>query len=218
MYLFRVHDQTCNIWTHLLPSIFYFVMMIIINNDLKFYCFTQGLCFGLSALYHTYYHDKRYKHKLLILDFAGIFIAITGVNLYVYHYVFHEYTYFIFGHMIYIMIFMYFSKKYTFQNIYVRCLMYFGMSMFNIVPVIYAQLYVNVSISLSIFLSLSSIAFYISEFPESVYINRDFSIIGNSHNIFHVLSASSSLCIFNFLVHQKKDYYYHNHQKCEHCI
>ncbi|XP_046401249.1 adiponectin receptor protein [Ischnura elegans] len=89
--IFRVHTETGNIWTHLLSCVAFIVMEIYVLtrpsiyltlwDKLAFACFLNGaiLCLGLSFLFHTLHCHSEFVGKLFSkLDYCGIATLIMG--------------------------------------------------------------------------------------------------------------------------------------------
>jgi adiponectin receptor len=92
--LLYLHNQTGNIYTHLIGAILFFVYAFHVyerittryptadNLDLlAFGVFIASaiICFGLSASFHVFgNHSDKVYHTWLMLDLYGIFVLITG--------------------------------------------------------------------------------------------------------------------------------------------
>lgn len=95
--LFYLHNESVNIWSHLLPACFYLVSLL----GLDFWTFHSGIkvptadsaifqmyiacivgCLLLSATYHcTNSHSEQISRKTLKLDYFGILLSIIGTNV-----------------------------------------------------------------------------------------------------------------------------------------
>lgn len=90
---FRWHNETINIWTHFLPSVFFAVFLVTHSsmssesfvNQLEekqiigLFVFSAWLCLFLSALFHTLIaHSKKIASIYSRLDFCGITLLIMG--------------------------------------------------------------------------------------------------------------------------------------------
>ena len=89
-----LHNESVNIFTHLLPALFFLVAEHITFQDLKaqypnatlgdrlifaFFLFTATLCLGMSAIFHTLMnHSMPVCQFWLQLDFIGILILTLG--------------------------------------------------------------------------------------------------------------------------------------------
>ena len=94
--MFTLHNETMNIWTHLVPSFIYLMVAVFIdrlvvsyNPDAKwmdrasfvFYCVTGVFTFGFSAMYHTWRMNSIGDyHFCLLCDIRGISVLVTGAN------------------------------------------------------------------------------------------------------------------------------------------
>ena len=89
--LFYVHNESVNIWSHLLPAIFYLVrlyfQMIHSPNNFptadwvvfQLYILCTVGCLLLSAIYHcTNSHSEQISRLFLKFDYFGIVLSVTG--------------------------------------------------------------------------------------------------------------------------------------------
>jgi len=89
--IFHVHNETGNIWSHLLGSlVFAFLQVYFYVNAppsmtakdlLIFTCFFSSavICLALSAVYHTFYcHSEHVGNIVKRLDYCGITLLIVG--------------------------------------------------------------------------------------------------------------------------------------------
>ena len=92
--IFHVHNETVNIWSHLLPGILSLPGAALLYHILKsrydkatsadvvvMSCFFAGaaICLGMSAAFHTLSnHSPNVSRKWHQLDYAGIVCLITG--------------------------------------------------------------------------------------------------------------------------------------------
>jgi len=88
--LFRVHNETFNIWSHLIGSILFIVLSVYTNQYLvlkplgdivaiHIFLVSVTCCFILSAIMHTFYPmSKQLCKQLLKLDYIGISVLILG--------------------------------------------------------------------------------------------------------------------------------------------
>lgn len=87
--LFTCHNETCNIWTHLIPF-FISVGLIIVeySNTIRpiydtyvivTYCVCMAFCFFTSTLYHLICNNKEWGEVFLKLDYISILVLIWGV-------------------------------------------------------------------------------------------------------------------------------------------
>ena len=88
--IFRLHNETGNIWTHLLPSILYVIKICLLFALAPRFDITEQvflglfygsavICFILSTLYHTMNcHSEIVSHLFSKFDYCGIAILIMG--------------------------------------------------------------------------------------------------------------------------------------------
>lgn len=104
--LFYIHNETVNIYTHLLGAVFFFVASYFLYGELRpryetanredlwvFGCFFAGAvaCLGMSGTYHTI---SNHSHEVAVwgnkLDYLGIVFLIWGSFIPVLYYAFEE--------------------------------------------------------------------------------------------------------------------------------
>ncbi|KAF0983064.1 hypothetical protein FDP41_011042 [Naegleria fowleri] len=94
--MFTLHNETVNIWNHLLPSLIYCVVAFYIDHYVTsvnpkarwtdrasfiFYCVTGIFTFGFSAMYHTLrMNSVNDYHFCLLCDIRGIVVLVCGAN------------------------------------------------------------------------------------------------------------------------------------------
>jgi adiponectin receptor len=83
--LFSLHNETCNIWTHLVPLFGVIGMLIAGYPSLDWvtqvYLITVAICFALSTLYHLFVNvDLKTAQLLGQLDKVGILTMLWGSN------------------------------------------------------------------------------------------------------------------------------------------
>ena len=95
--LFYFHNESINIWSHLLPAIFYLGLLLkldldTIHSGIKFRALDKAVfqlyvvctlgCLLLSAIYHgTNSHSEYISRCFLKLDYLGIVLHIMGTNI-----------------------------------------------------------------------------------------------------------------------------------------
>ncbi|KIN05001.1 hypothetical protein OIDMADRAFT_101848 [Oidiodendron maius Zn] len=91
---FYLHNETVNIFSHLVPAIYFLTAQWLISRYLSahypdssvedrrvfaFFLLTVTVCFGLSSAYHTLMnHSFSLSHLFLSLDLVGIVVHILG--------------------------------------------------------------------------------------------------------------------------------------------
>ena len=93
--IFRWHNETLNIWTHLFGFLFYSVLIALYNGvsfdyfediysdknsiNINIYLFTVALCFLCSSIMHTIYpKSNSVCCKSCTIDYIGITLLISG--------------------------------------------------------------------------------------------------------------------------------------------
>eukprot|EP00834_Sanchytrium_tribonematis_P006806 NODE_539_length_6273_cov_0.700194.p2 type:complete len:308 gc:universal NODE_539_length_6273_cov_0.700194:4916-3993(-) len=94
------HNETMNIWTHLIPALIFCGLIghIWINwtepiSDkwmFTLYCICAIKCFSMSSLYHLHCHQTYKTYRLFsCLDYAGISVMIMGSCILMTYYVYY---------------------------------------------------------------------------------------------------------------------------------
>ena len=113
------HNETCNVWTHLIPFIYFVITIIIVafdnnyesnlikNSDdeedsdidkddffvskwpLILFLLCCCFCMGSSVLYHLFNDMDPHSNCLLHLDYSGIIILMLGSCTCGYYYAFY---------------------------------------------------------------------------------------------------------------------------------
>tara|TARA_B100000795_G_C22806369_1_gene445118 strand:- start:4553 stop:5380 length:828 start_codon:yes stop_codon:yes gene_type:complete len=229
--ILKIHNESINIWTHLL-SLLYFLHIIIKNNSydnvILLYDFIAALCFFISIVYHVYmpYSENNYL-LLLQLDLYSIILNITISNILVNYYWFWCYDnirhYFMILSTIYLGVGSVILLKFNVIKIYDYILVYYGL--YNIfIPLSYIYIYIitngNINIiiiydfSESLIYFIIGFAIYLTKIPEILFINK-FDIIGNSHQLWHIFS---SIGIYYFHEEIIKNREYRLFDNCYQCL
>ncbi|KJE92263.1 hypothetical protein CAOG_03266 [Capsaspora owczarzaki ATCC 30864] len=100
--LFRLHNETFNVWTHLVATIgvvalgiytiLYYSSIATLDQLIAFSLFflSAGACFLLSSIYHLFScHSFAVYRKVIVLDYMGVFTLILGSFLSGLHFSFH---------------------------------------------------------------------------------------------------------------------------------
>ena len=203
--IFNIHNETINIWTHLL-SLSYFLFVFSknfnkLNHILTLYEGVSIIVFGTSTIYHIYMpYTQQWFIILLKLDVYSIIINIAISNILIFYYWFwfykeirdiymlNSFIYLSFGFtaLLYIDI----IKRYNY------ILLYFSIYSISIIISYYhINILTNGNVSEIIIYNFSKpFAFYGIGFiiyavkmPEKI-ISNHFDIIGNSHQWWHIFS------------------------------
>jgi len=209
-----LHNETLNIWTHLL-GFFFFLSLLLwdfisppIPNKINWQDFTVILviigsyqvCMILSAVFHTFTSHSQDAHEFcLMMDLAGIGASITASFLCGIYYAFWCYPSWCAFYMSTVVGFIVFgavfrNKMNKEENIILRLIYFCSFTVYGFVPTIHwAVLQGLSSDEVKIFLPrivifylfvLSAFTFYIAKFPESVLPGK-FDIFGSSHQWWH---------------------------------
>ncbi|KAK2751000.1 hypothetical protein FQN57_000075 [Myotisia sp. PD_48] len=223
-----IHNETVNIFSHLLPALLIIPFSIFFHHTIPpryetattadivaFSCFFagSGICFGLSALYHTISnHSPLVAYIGNACDYVGIVGLITGSFIPSIYYGFYctpQFQRFHWG-MIALLgtICAVISTVPRFRTPSLRTFraaMFVALGLSAVVPVGHGvvvfgfdQLRKQIGLDwllLQGFLYILGATIYASRFPERLYPGR-FDILGSSHQIFHllvVLAASAHM-------------------------
>lgn len=228
--IFNIHNETINIWTHI-TSLIYFAYILIINynNDviIKLYEIVSIICFAISTCYHTYMPLSRKNYLLLLkLDLFSIILNIVTSNILIFYYWFWCYnrirSNYMFFSVLYLGIGAIILLKIDIIKRYNYILAYY--SIYNVGIIIsYIYIYkitdgdVNKIIKYNfiepIKYFLTGFIIYTTKIPERL-IPKNFDIIGNSHQLWHVFS---SLGIYYFHEEIIKNIKYRKFNNC-YCI
>lgn len=210
--IFKIHNETINIWTHFIGLLYFLYNLILNVNEniaLVLYEIVCVICFGISTIYHTYmpYSQKNYM-LLLKLDLISIILNIVTSNILIYHYWFWCYddikkVYNIIS-LLYLGIGFVILLNVDIIKQYNYILAYYSLYNFGIV-ISYYHIYiisygnVNEIIKYNFIKPLQyfGIGFiiYTTKMPERS-ISQYFDIYGSSHQLWHIFSFTGS-------------YYYH---------
>ena len=223
--LFSLHNETFNIWSHII-GVFYFISIFIsiyfeeIALHYKLVLMGYSLCMvnGLicSVMYHTFMCQSHEIYKqCMVCDYQGIVINIfAGGSIFIFC-AFQPHTIIIPSLYILIMfcILLLISKLIRNnewdlpKNKLNRTIIFIMNGLSIVVPAIHA-LYINTitryvvdSILVVILIKLIGALFYGFRYPEIKYSNRIMDYIGNSHNFMHIFLLSSSTLHFYNMKH-----------------
>ena len=212
--VFCIHNETMNIWTHLLSSILfmYFGISNYLHNNIifKIYPFIVSVSLLCSAIYHIFACNEKYYIIALTADATGIFclacICVTSAIIdIVSHPLLIIYSNIYISSYLITIIFLYyiFIKKlletYDIAHIYQKLSLTISI-LFWTIPIIHLYLVADYNhfIQKLEFWGIQYIywAFcffiFLNYLPER-YILYKFDYILNSHNIFHILVTISAL-------------------------
>ena len=203
--IFNIHNETINIWTHLL-SLSYFLFVFSknfnkLNHISSLYEGISIISFGTSTIYHIYMPYTQYWFILLLkLDLYSIIINILISNTLIFYYWFWCYKeirdlyvifsliYFSFGFIA--LFYIDIIKRYNY------ILLYFGIYSISIIISYYhIKILTNGNVSEIIIYNFAKpftfygIGFiiYTAKIPEKIIV-KYFDIIGNSHQLWHIFS------------------------------
>jgi len=228
--VFNIHNETINIWTHMICLIYYvYILIINYNNNIiiKLYEIVSIICFAMSTCYHTYMPISHKNYLLLLkLDLFSIILNIVTSNILIFYYWFWCYerirNIYMFFSGLYLGIGIIILLKIDIIKKYNCILVYY--SIYNVGIIIsYIHIYnltdgdvdkiikYNFTDSMKYF--LVGFIIYTTKIPERLF-PRKFDIIGNSHQLWHVFS---SFGIYYFHEEIIKNIEYRKFDNCNYC-
>jgi len=204
--LFSIHNETVNIWSHLLGLIIMIICFTytLFNFDflhfsdlMYFVLFFLGACamFLLSTLYHLFncIHDHKVYNQLLMCDYVGIFSMIMGSAVSALHFSFHcfwlEKTLYQIGIVaicimgVLLVILPKYEDKHT-----LKLLFYLASVSFSALPIAHMAVtlgfYDTTKWWVLIGLYATGVAIYVSKFPECKFPGK-FDFWFSSHQLWH---------------------------------
>ncbi|KAJ6231859.1 adiponectin receptor protein [Anaeramoeba flamelloides] len=234
--IFEIHNETINIWTHLLATMvfvycIYYVFTVdylrrasnVAKLNIVLYLLGGIVCFSSSTLFHTFeQHSKRFAALFLKIDLTGITLMIIGSTLPFIYFclivspkVYYSYLamdlllggFFIFS--------VWGNFKFINKMIGIRAVLFVILAMFCTVPVLRAyRLPTSIFSSYSLFrLSLMygsygiGLIFYLTKFPENLFRNKQIEKFGNSHQLWHFWIIIAAVVHFYSITFVCKRYY-----------
>ena len=192
------HNETCNIWTHLVPGLFAVYLLFkeasAGNTVIALYCLCMTAMFATSTLYHTFSCMDRKTTKLFLkMDLTGILILMWGSNLPIVTYGFNcestiRTVYFGTGTIV-----VFIAWSALMRNPYSAhsAILLLFVVAFSAVEVIHENImFSSPQLTMPIWFRvfgtyLVGAGFYVSRVPERWAPGR-FDYIGNSHQIWHL--------------------------------
>ena len=200
--LFSIHNETINIWTHLIP-VFINIGLIYSNPTTENIIFLVGTLpiFLFSSLFHLFLPLARslyHYHYFIFFDLLGITLGITSIETYIFYKYIHNYTihfflFCIFHNLLCSIPFCHYQKNIT--QLRNNCIT--NLTLLTLSILFYLLLFIQPSLTtilrtlptLLIINSLFILSFkknLIEYFPEK-YIERKFDILGASHQLWHLI-------------------------------
>lgn len=218
--IFRLHNETINIWTHLLGFIFFFCLML--DNlaipqdhirDWSDYCattiqlVTYQACMLSSSLFHTFLcHSAEVKTTWQELDHACILVALYGTYVRIIVNNFQCFPVYLLAHLSLVttlfasVLWMKYRPRSSPSK--VSLAMFLTLALYSIAPfghwIQLSPFIENTNVSPTMIswmffpylVGAVGVFFYISRFPEAVVPCGQVDICGASHQIWHVLIFS----------------------------
>lgn len=202
--LFTLHNETLNIWLHIIPIGLFLHLIYSVYNDpnkasqdhIMFACYLGSCCvlFACSSLYHLFYCVSQQVHDwTLALDFLGIIFVIGSSFLIALHYGFYcvphtrqvytTITLFINGCLI--------VTPFLRIPLYTRKLLYVATVSWAILPIghlliLYSHHPLLKHVAVIVALYFGAFVIYNAKFPERFF-PRSFDLVGASHQIWHAM-------------------------------
>lgn len=213
--IFTLHNETFNIWSHLVGCIEFALLLINsffenLNFEnqiiLAFYCFTVMICLLNSSVYHIFMcHSHKINLSCLTIDYLGIIFMIFGSVTLLLHGCFHDAMYKVFS-IIYCLLFfivlsciasnIYNPSFYTNDNRSIKVFFLYIILSLILIPLFHTGLLVSFTsyhyiIMFSTFVStcsqyITGMIMYTYRYPESLFKKNYFDYFGSSHNMWHI--------------------------------
>jgi adiponectin receptor len=200
--LFSIHNETINIWTHLIP-VFINIVLIYSNPSTENIIFLVGTLpiFLFSGLFHLFLPLARslyHYHFFIFFDLLGITLGITSIETYIYYKYIHNYTIYFFLFCIFnnlLCIIPFFQYQTNVTKLRNKCILNLFMITLSILFTLLLYIQPNITVILRtlppllIINTLFILSFkknLIEFFPEK-YIERKFDIFGSSHQLWHLI-------------------------------
>jgi adiponectin receptor len=100
--IFKLHNETFNIWSHMIACLSFVIIFILIITDTELksrnsngviflYIFSSITCFVCSSVYHTYNcHSMEVAHCVFKIDLFGILFQLLAGTICSQHFMFYE--------------------------------------------------------------------------------------------------------------------------------
>jgi adiponectin receptor len=238
--IFWIHNETFNIWTHILASCLFLSFLIVnvsippyrviiekyVTQAIVFYgnIMSSFICFTLSYIMHIFYPmNERVCYNLMVLDYMGIFINITGtasafIYFSFYCQIIYQQLYFILLLSITVLLLVIFICYGFFvlpnQRRW-RAILFSIYGICILIPIIHRFSIKDENDSYFLdelrYFMLSGLSFiigigiYVSQIPERFYPGK-FDKIGSSHTIFHIFMLTDDiLCTYGLWIIMRKE-------------
>ena len=216
--IFTIHNETFNIWTHLLGSVLFtilFLLSLITGSDNDIYdnlsvdifLVSAITCFSFSTIMLTYFPINKTICRILAnFDYFGICLLISGSYVPFIYYTFYCYikirTFYLMGlGLVTFISFPLILNHHCPQKI--RSIIYIILGLYGVLPIIHKFFIMGHNqeiifltelslIGLVAFFYIIGVLFYTSHFPE--FIHRDlFNYYLSSHQIFHAFTIAGAV-------------------------
>lgn len=196
--IFAIHNETINIWSHLLASIAFILILINNTTNLLIYnsfCFSASLCFFISSMLHTCLNtEKNIVSFLARLDYISIIIFTYSTFSTIVYFnnicvKFYLISYFIISLLIIFIVNCNEFEKSEYRSF--RSLVFLLFGMFMLLPLIHSNNFDFYLLSELICLVSASYIFS-RQIPEKYFIYK-FDLVGHSHQILHILVVIVSI-------------------------
>jgi adiponectin receptor len=220
--LFQWHNESMNIWTHLLPGCCYFLVMLHATRNAQltnskdlmwiFLVVSMMYAFLSSAGFHLYMcHSEEVARFSVRCDMVGIIVHLGSMSIYILWHMLRcqveKLQIVMLCIIVYIAGLTYIctTKEFTRKKYKViKPLPFIGLGLVLMYPMLQwssdptmqpqvARDQINFWNSVAWILLITATVFYSSRFPER-YFPGDFDFFGNSHNWFHIFVNISNCC------------------------
>lgn len=224
--IFKLHNETLNIWTHLLPFFAFTFMFIyeILNEKAIFknwgliylYIFTSITLFLFSSIHHTFScHSNDTWHCCYKLDLTGIMFELIAATICSIHFMFHEFDTL---RRYYIIIFLcigvvavafslfdfFVSSKLNLFLMFLYAILFVLSFLTSIHWVIIGNIHEVEVLSKYILLGFGfmviGFCIFLAKFPECIFQNKYVDFFFQSHVIWHLCCLGCVICYYLLLV------------------
>ncbi|KAJ6241958.1 progestin and adipoq receptor family member 3 [Anaeramoeba flamelloides] len=225
--ILRWHNETINVFSHLLASLVALVMFFLIPflptyKEARLFAkiclsaFPVGAfhSYFASTLFHTLKcHSFQTRSKLLKLDLTGIIVNAMGSLMTFYYYGLKDDNFFRFFHLLFyfccavLLMYLYYGSKKLLKFVRIRVWILIFYCAYGIVPLIHSCFllprdewfdFIWKPMGMYSFFGVGTI-FYLSKIPERFAMGR-FDIVGASHQFWHLFCLLAE--IWTFYTHQ----------------
>ena len=211
--IFKIHNETLNIWTHLIGTLFYvYLSFFIFLNDkfnsftshwvISFYLISVITCYFNSVLFHTFNcHSKEISNFVFNLDILGIILSLLSGVISNQYFMFHQFKktryFYILFYVTLSLLIININKISIFKNKkghFFRTILIIILFVSSFASYLHWTLVADIEeikimtpyMIMAFVPTIIGFTFYLSKFPESYYQCEFVDLYLNSHSIWHL--------------------------------